>query len=115
MLLERELTFLVYLAGLRSRELGRYANNCIFIITFHTHIHTYGCIYPYASDARRFSNAPLPCHLSMPCRMSHASIPAEVRKARAMPEDLIRLCVGIEDVDDLLEDLEQALASADFI
>jgi cystathionine beta-lyase len=51
----------------------------------------------------------------MPCRMSHASIPADVRKARAMPEDLIRLCVGIEDADDLIEDLQQALESADLI
>ena len=41
--------------------------------------------------------------------MSHASIPAEVRKARKFPEDLIRLCVGIEDVRDLLQDLENAL------
>ena len=48
----------------------------------------------------------------MPCRMSHASIPAEVRKARQFPEDLIRLCVGIEDVDDLIDDLEGALVSA---
>ncbi|KAG0334086.1 cystathionine beta-lyase [Podila horticola] len=50
--------------------------------------------------------------ISMPCRMSHASIPAEVRAARAMPEDLIRLCVGIEDVDDLLEDLYNALTKS---
>lgn len=50
--------------------------------------------------------------ISMPCRMSHASIPAEVRAARAMPEDLIRLCVGIEDVDDLLEDLYHALTES---
>ncbi|KAG0323945.1 cystathionine beta-lyase [Dissophora globulifera] len=50
--------------------------------------------------------------ISMPCRMSHASIPAEVRAARAMPEDLIRLCVGIEDVDDLLEDLYHALTGS---
>jgi len=48
----------------------------------------------------------------MPCRMSHASIPAAVRAARAMPEDLIRLCVGIEDVDDLLEDLYHALTAS---
>jgi cystathionine beta-lyase len=47
--------------------------------------------------------------------MSHASIPADVRKARAMPEDLIRLCVGIEDADDLIDDLQQALESADLI
>ena len=50
--------------------------------------------------------------ISMPCRMSHASIPAHVRKERQFPEDLIRLCIGIEDVDDLLEDLEAALINA---
>jgi cystathionine beta-lyase len=50
--------------------------------------------------------------VSMPCRMSHASIPAHVRKERALPEDLIRLCVGIEDVRDLVEDLGGAIVSA---
>ncbi|KAI9598173.1 cystathionine beta-lyase [Syncephalis fuscata] len=50
--------------------------------------------------------------ISMPCRMSHASIPAEVRQARQLPEDVIRLCVGIEDGDDLLEDLDRALRIA---
>ncbi|KAJ1344683.1 hypothetical protein BSLG_000206 [Batrachochytrium salamandrivorans] len=50
--------------------------------------------------------------ISMPCRMSHASIPAAVRKERSLPEDLIRLCVGIEDVNDLQEDLEAALIAA---
>ncbi|KAI8870827.1 cystathionine beta-lyase [Ramicandelaber brevisporus] len=53
--------------------------------------------------------------ISMPCRMSHASIPAAVRAARALPEDLIRLCIGIEDVDDLIEDLDQALARAGLV
>lgn len=48
----------------------------------------------------------------MPCKMSHASIPAHIRAERALPEDLIRLCVGIEDADDLLEDLEAALVSS---
>ncbi|PLB50615.1 cystathionine beta-l [Aspergillus steynii IBT 23096] len=46
--------------------------------------------------------------ISMPCRMSHASIDAKTRAERAMPEDLIRLCVGIEDVDDLIDDLQRA-------
>ena len=46
---------------------------------------------------------------SMPCKMSHASIDAATRAERALPEDLIRLCVGIEDVHDLLEDLESAV------
>ncbi len=44
--------------------------------------------------------------------MSHASIPAEVRKERQFPEDLIRLCIGIEDVNDLIEDLHLALVKA---
>ncbi|KAI8343742.1 cystathionine beta-lyase [Chlamydoabsidia padenii] len=50
--------------------------------------------------------------ISMPCRMSHASIPAHIRAERALPEDLIRLCIGIEDVEDLLDDLRDALESA---
>ncbi|KAJ3019807.1 cystathionine beta-lyase [Thoreauomyces humboldtii] len=53
--------------------------------------------------------------ISMPCCMSHASIPAHVRKERAMPEDLIRLCVGIEDADDLIEDLDNALRAASLV
>ncbi|KAF3061362.1 Cystathionine beta-lyase [Daldinia childiae] len=50
--------------------------------------------------------------ISMPCRMSHASIDAKTRKERQMPEDIIRLCVGIEDVHDLVDDLSRALVQA---
>jgi cysteine-S-conjugate beta-lyase len=50
--------------------------------------------------------------ISMPCRMSHASIDAKTRHERGVPEDLIRLCVGIEDGDDLLDDLSSALVQA---
>ncbi|KAA1082078.1 cystathionine beta-lyase [Puccinia graminis f. sp. tritici] len=50
--------------------------------------------------------------ISMPCLMSHASIDPAVRAARNLPEDLIRLCVGIEDPDDLLEELQAALVEA---
>lgn len=46
--------------------------------------------------------------ISLPCRMSHASIPSALRDRLAPPSDLVRLSVGIEDVDDLLEDLEHA-------
>jgi len=49
---------------------------------------------------------------SLPCRMSHAAIPAEVRRARRLPEDLVRLSIGLEDPGDLVLDLEQALRSA---
>ncbi|KAI7991753.1 hypothetical protein LOK49_LG12G02597 [Camellia lanceoleosa] len=47
--------------------------------------------------------------ISMPCFMSHASIPAAVREARGLTEDLVRISVGIEDVDDLIADLDDAL------
>jgi cystathionine gamma-lyase len=49
----------------------------------------------------------LVCH---PATMTHASIPAELRHARGVDDGLIRLSVGIEDADDLQEDLRQALA-----
>jgi len=44
--------------------------------------------------------------------MSHASIDAKTRKERALPEDIIRLCVGIEDAEDLVDDLSRALVQA---
>jgi len=50
----------------------------------------------------------LVCH---PTTMTHASIPKEVREARGVDDGLIRLSVGIEDVADLKEDLERALAA----
>jgi len=50
--------------------------------------------------------------ISMPCRMSHASIDPATRKERSLPEDIIRLCVGIEDLGDLVDDLSQALVRA---
>ena len=46
--------------------------------------------------------------ISLPCRMSHASIPSALRDRLAPPPDLIRLSVGIEDVDDLIADLDRA-------
>jgi cystathionine gamma-lyase len=45
-----------------------------------------------------------------PAIMTHASIPAETRKQLGIHDNLIRISVGIEDVADLIEDLEQALA-----
>jgi cystathionine gamma-lyase len=45
-----------------------------------------------------------------PAIMTHASIPAEMRDRVGVSDGLIRLSAGIEDVDDLLADLEQALA-----
>jgi len=48
--------------------------------------------------------------ISMPCRMSHASIDEATRKERGLAEDVIRLCVGIEDVEDLIDDLRRAVS-----
>jgi cystathionine gamma-lyase/homocysteine desulfhydrase len=47
--------------------------------------------------------------ISVPARMTHASIPAERRAELGITDGLIRISVGIEDVQDLIEDLEQAL------
>jgi cystathionine gamma-lyase/homocysteine desulfhydrase len=47
--------------------------------------------------------------ISVPARMTHASIPPERRAELGITDGLIRISVGIEDVEDLLEDLEQAL------
>jgi cysteine-S-conjugate beta-lyase len=46
------------------------------------------------------------CH---PANMTHKSIPAEKRRAAGVADSLIRLSVGHEDADDLVNDLEQAL------
>ena len=44
-----------------------------------------------------------------PALMTHASIPEDKRKEVGITDDLVRLSVGIEDVEDLLADIEQAL------
>ena len=50
--------------------------------------------------------------ISLPCFMSHASIPAEIRAARGLPDDLVRISTGIEDVEDLIDDLDMAFKLA---
>jgi cystathionine gamma-lyase len=45
-----------------------------------------------------------------PASMTHASVPPEMRRAMGLSDSLVRLSVGIEDVDDLIADLDQALA-----
>ena len=44
-----------------------------------------------------------------PAIMTHASIPADIRAAIGIDDGLVRLSVGVEDIDDLVADLEQAL------
>jgi cystathionine beta-lyase/cystathionine gamma-synthase len=70
--------------------------------------------------ARRFLNQVKLCSLaeslggvetliSLPATMTHASMPADVRERVGITEGLVRLSVGIEDVDDIIADLDQAL------
>lgn len=70
--------------------------------------------------ARRFLNQVKLCSLaeslggvetliSLPASMTHASMPADVRNRVGITEGLVRLSVGIEDVDDIIADLDQAL------
>lgn len=51
----------------------------------------------------------LVCH---PATMTHAAIPREIREAVGITDELIRLSVGIEDVDDIIQDLENAIQNS---
>ena len=44
--------------------------------------------------------------------MTHASVPPEIRAALGISDGFIRLSVGVEDVEDLIEDLRQAIERA---
>lgn len=70
--------------------------------------------------ARRFLNQLKMCALaeslggvetlvSLPAQMTHASMPADVREKIGITDGLVRISVGIEDVEDIMADLDQAL------
>ena len=48
--------------------------------------------------------------ISHPATMTHASVPAEERQRIGITDSLVRISVGIEDVEDIIADLDQALA-----
>jgi cystathionine gamma-lyase / homocysteine desulfhydrase len=48
--------------------------------------------------------------ISVPAKMTHASIPAERRAELGITDGLVRISVGIEDAEDLIDDLKQALS-----
>ena len=52
------------------------------------------------------------CH---PAQMTHKSIPPEIRKAAGVADSLIRLSVGLEDAEDLIEDLKNTFEKIDKI
>ena len=47
--------------------------------------------------------------INHPAIMTHASVPQEIRAHLGISDTLVRLSVGVEDVDDLIADLEFAL------
>ncbi len=49
--------------------------------------------------------------ISHPATMTHASVPAEERKRIGLGDGVVRVSVGLENVEDLLADLDQALAA----
>lgn len=48
------------------------------------------------------------CH---PATMTHASVTAETRERLGITDGLVRISVGVEDTDDIIADLDQALAA----
>ena len=48
--------------------------------------------------------------ISHPATMTHASVPAEKRESLGITDGLVRISVGIEDIEDIIEDLDQALS-----
>jgi cystathionine beta-lyase/cystathionine gamma-synthase len=47
-----------------------------------------------------------------PASMTHGSVPPAMRQAMGLTDSLVRLSCGVEDTDDLLEDLEGAFAAS---
>jgi cystathionine beta-lyase/cystathionine gamma-synthase len=47
--------------------------------------------------------------ITHPATMTHADVPKDEREARGLTDGLVRLSVGIENPDDIIADLEQAL------
>ncbi len=70
----------------------------------------------FASSTRLFSLAEslggVESMINHPASMTHASIPKAEREKGGLRDTLMRLSVGIEDVDDLIDDLEQAIAAS---
>jgi cystathionine gamma-synthase/cystathionine gamma-lyase len=72
-----------------------------------------GRAFAFAQATRLFSLAEslggVESLIGVPARMTHGSIPAQERERRGITDRLVRLSVGIEDADDLIEDLRTAL------
>lgn len=83
------------------------------MVSFRLHDETQQAAFTFLENTKVFTLAEslggVESLVNHPTTMTHASIPKEEREKIGITESLIRLSVGIEDIDDLLEDLEQAL------
>jgi cystathionine gamma-lyase len=110
----------VYYPGLRShpqhelakRQMSGFGGMLSFVLDDAQRVADLASSLKYFSLAESLGGVEsLICH---PGRMTHGSIPKDDRERRGIGEGLLRVSVGIEDIDDLLDDLRQALdATAD--
>ena len=109
----------VYYPGLKSSQgyeiNRRRAKNGGAMISFELHenydINTFFESLELVSLAESLGGVEsLVCH---PATMTHASIPADIRKKVGITDGLIRLSVGIENIDDILADIENAIAKSE--
>jgi cysteine-S-conjugate beta-lyase len=100
------------LAGSQGYELQqRQARGAGAVLSFTTG--SFGLSRRIAENAKLFrisvSFGSVHSTISLPGSMSHLSVPAEIQATRALPADLVRVSVGIEDEEDLREDLTRAI------
>ncbi|WP_019678527.1 trans-sulfuration enzyme family protein [Ruminococcus flavefaciens] len=119
LLLEHKAVKKVYYPGLETAQgyeiNRRQAKNGGAMISFELHenydINTFFESLELVSLAESLGGVEsLVCH---PSTMTHASIPADIRKKVGITDGLIRLSVGIENIDDILADIENAIAKSE--
>jgi cystathionine beta-lyase len=88
------------------------------IVSFVLRNDTQEAAYRFVTSTRLFQLAEslggIKSLISHPASMTHKSIPEEKRKAVGLSESLIRLSVGLEDAEDLIEDLENVFSTQSF-
>ncbi len=83
------------------------------VVAFDLKIDEKDLAYEFVKSTKLFSLAEslggVKSLICLPCEMTHKSIPFEKRYASGVTDSLIRLSVGLEDVEDLIQDLKLAL------
>ena len=108
---------LVYYPGLKSHpnhELAaRQQKYFGGVVSFHLKDVTFEQTARFASSTNIFKLAEslggIKSLIAHPATMTHASMTPEKRKAGGITDDLIRLSIGLEDAEDLIDDLREAL------